>query len=223
MVEHSRTHDAVIEPKQQRSRETMARIVGATRDLLADSALEDLTVSQIASTAGCSVGAFYERFVNKDAVLPHLLEIHYEELERELDEALASARRSGARLEERVRRVVSLLVEVARRERGLIRALHLRNIRRPDSVPESIRDSADRMLGSVYRFLLERRDEIRHPEPNMALSLGLLMMASTIRERIVLAGAVQASTLSVTDGVFADELCGAFVSYLQRPNDPPQE
>jgi len=223
MAKRPEAHDSVIEPKQQRSRETLARILRATRDLLADSALEDLTVNQIASVAGCSVGTFYERFVNKDAVLPHLLEIHYEELERELDEALASARLSGAKLDERIRVVVRLLVDVARREKGLIRALHLRNIRRPDSVHESIRGSAEQMLGAVYRFLLECRDEIRHSDPHAALSLGLLMMAATIRERIVLVGAVQASTLSFPDERFAAELCGAFVSYLRSLIDPEEE
>jgi AcrR family transcriptional regulator len=223
MVKQSKTRGPVIEPKQQRSRDTLARILSATRDLLAVTAFEDLAVSQIASRAGCSVGTFYERFVNKDCVLPHLLEIHYEELERELDEALASARLSGATLDERVRVVVRLLVDVARREKGLSRALHLRNIRRPDSVPESIRGSAEQMLGAVYRFLLECRDEIRHSDPQTALSLGLLMMAATIRERIVLAGAVQASTLSIPDERFGAELCGAFVSYLRWPIDPEKE
>jgi AcrR family transcriptional regulator len=204
-------------PKQRRSQETLVRLLRATRELLEETVFEDLTIQQIATRAGCSVGTFYGRFRNKDAILPCLLETHYAEMEREMDAAFSGESWDVAPLNRRVDVVVDHLMSIAQRQPGLIRTLVLRNNQRPDSIPSSIRAAAPRMLARIYGFLLEGRSEMNHPAERTAVEIGLLMVVSAIRERLILAGATHAATLSVSDEVFADELKHALLAYLTTP------
>jgi len=56
-------------PRQQRSREQVARIFAATRRLLREQGVDAVTTVGIAKEAGVSVGSFYQYFPNKKAVL----------------------------------------------------------------------------------------------------------------------------------------------------------
>ena len=146
------TAPSVNPPKQRRSQETLDNLLQASRELLETTVFEELTIQQIASRAGCSVGNFYARFKNKDAILPCLLEIHYAEMEREMDATFSPEAWEGAPLNRRVDAVIDFLMAIAQRQPGLIRTLVVRNNRRPDSIPVSIRAAARRMLRRFLRF-----------------------------------------------------------------------
>lgn len=200
------------QPKQKRSRETQARLLKAAEKLLESEVFEEMTVQQIARKAKCSVGAFYGRFENKEALLPHLLNRHYDQMEKDVEKFFVAQDESLV-LKVRVSRVVEFLFNLAVRQKGLIRTLVLRNNRDPDSIPETIRVSADRILGSVYDFLLERQAEINHSNPATAIEVGLLMVVAAIRERVVLVGATQASTMKLSHKELSLELQLALISY----------
>lgn len=206
-------------PVQQRSRDTLERIARATRDLLAETVFEELTLQQIVSRAQCSVGTFYQRFANKDAILPYLLTIHYEEIRHRLEHMLS--RMAGKNLEQRVAEVVYFLATNALKDRGLIRTLVLRNQQRPESIPTEIRGAASEMLESIYRSLLECEHEIEHRAPRPALQVGLLMVSATVRERLVMVGSTQASTLDLDAPELTRELTAALLAYLHNPIDIP--
>lgn len=209
------TAPSVNPPKQRRSQETLDNLLQASRELLETTVFEELTIQQIASRAGCSVGNFYARFRNKDAILPCLLEMHYAEMEREMDATFSPEAWEGAPLNRRVDAVIDFLMTIAQRQPGLIRTLFLRNNQRPDSIPVSIRAAARRMLVALYDFLLERRVEMSHPAEETAMEVGLLMVVAAIRERIVMAAATHGATLSVSNEVLAEELKRALLAYLK--------
>lgn len=209
------TAPSVNPPKQRRSQETLDNLLQASRELLETTVFEELTIQQIASRAGCSVGNFYARFRNKDAILPCLLEMHYAEMEREMDATFSPEAWEGAPLNRRVDAVIDFLMTIAQRQPGLIRTLFLRNNQRPGSIPVSIRAAARRMLVALYDFLLERRVEMSHPAEETAMEVGLLMVVAAIRERIVMAAATHGATLSVSNEVLAEELKRALLAYLK--------
>src|SRR5579864_273792 len=60
--------------KQARSRVTRDRLLAAGRQLLDRGAFEATSIADIAGTAGCSVGAFYHRFADKEAFFAALIE-----------------------------------------------------------------------------------------------------------------------------------------------------
>jgi AcrR family transcriptional regulator len=206
--------ELVFKPTQARSQQTQERLLEATRELLEETVFEQLTIQQIAARAGCSVGTFYGRFKNKEAVLPLLLEEHYAEVEAETDDLFATERWVDASLEKRVSAVVDHAASIALRQPGLIRALVLRNYQRPESIPASIRASAQKILGRLYEVLLEARSEIRHPSATTAVEVGLLMVVTSLRERIVLTGATHSTTLSLDNKRLIEELKRALLAYL---------
>ncbi len=205
---------ALNAPVQKRSKETLSRILAAARSALEKKTLEELTVAEIAARGDFSVGSFYERFGSKDALLPHLLELHYAEIENELGGLIARTRDESDALRSRVTTVVQWLVDTARRQRGLIRALVLRNYRQPDLIPDTIHEAAARILEMVHGFLGECEDETGHPQPRLALEVGLHMVMATIRERVVLGGTPQVVALSLTDEQLTTELADALYRYL---------
>lgn len=201
-------------PKQRRSEETLARILAATRSLLEKAVFEDLTISQIAAGAGCSVGTVYGRFKNKGAILPHLLDMHYAEMEEELGNTFNAEQWSGVPLNKRADAAIDFLVSTAQQQPGMIRTLALRNYQRPDSIPPSIRAAAKRMLTFLYEFLLDGSAGLQFSDKKIRLEVGLLMVSAAIRERLILVGATQATTLSISDEDFASELKHALLAYL---------
>lgn len=61
-------------PRQARSRQLVARILGATRELLERDGLQKLTTNHIARAAGVDVASLYQYFASKEAVLYTLAE-----------------------------------------------------------------------------------------------------------------------------------------------------
>ena len=74
------------EPLQDRSRRTMERLLEVTETLLNDQPFESISVQQIVRAANTSVGAFYARFRDKQALLPCLYNRYDQSLETRMDE-----------------------------------------------------------------------------------------------------------------------------------------
>ncbi|MFE9574950.1 TetR/AcrR family transcriptional regulator [Nocardia sp. NPDC006044] len=56
-------------PQQARSRETLAKLLAATEELLTETGADAVTMSAVATRAEVSVGSVYRRFENKDLLL----------------------------------------------------------------------------------------------------------------------------------------------------------
>ena len=61
---------------QPRSRQTREKIVHALGDALKEKPFDQVSVAEIAERAGVAVGSVYQRFKNKDALIPVILEIY---------------------------------------------------------------------------------------------------------------------------------------------------
>ncbi len=111
-------------PRQDRSRDTQLRYVEAVQRLLGRGlSFAEISVAMLAKEASSSVGAFYSRFRDKDALL-HVLQI---ELNREGSATAAETMRLGKAaqipLEIMIRGFVTLAVGYYRQQQGLRRAL----------------------------------------------------------------------------------------------------
>jgi len=174
------------EPVQARSRETLDRFLLAAEDLLGEKRFEEITVAEIVGRAGASVGAFYARFQDKDALLDVFDDAFFETSRALWDELLEPARWEGRGAAEIAAALVEALVAKSRARPRLLRALSLHARSHPGSpvAARGVRLNAHVAEG-VERLLLTRRKEIAHPEPARAISLGFLMVASAVREAIV--------------------------------------
>lgn len=156
--------DAALSPRpplQARSRRTLARMVDAGLELLAEGGPENVTIQNVVARARTSVGSFYARFAGRDELLKHLnSEAATRERERWEREFL---RLSGEpNLEGRLRALVAQLVS---RERD-----------RPGSPGSAVAEAGARVL-------LECRSEIGHPDPVAAVELGFAAVGGAARHR----------------------------------------
>jgi len=74
-------------PNQDRAKRTLARILAAAREILAKKSIDKLTMRNVSSTAGVSIGVTYEYFPSKQALLYRIYEARLEERLRFFDEA----------------------------------------------------------------------------------------------------------------------------------------
>src|SRR4051812_27414418 len=79
-------------PQQSRSQETLDRILDAAEQVLAEKAFGEATLAEIMERAGVTVGAFYRRYPDKNALLRHLDERFFAEMALRGDELFDPAR-----------------------------------------------------------------------------------------------------------------------------------
>lgn len=202
-------------PQQARSQETLERILDAAEGLVAAKGFEDTPVAEVARRAGSSVGAFYTRFRDKDALLHALYERYYEQAIATADAALDPARWRGAAIPEIVDAVVAFLVAIYREQRGLIRAFVVRGNSDPGFRARRERVS-HHVSERLSQLLLERRDEIAHPDPVRAAAFGLTFVFSTL-DSTMLFGELRSGDLAIDDDELATELTRAYLAYLGTP------
>jgi len=207
------TPSAPKPPSQQRSRETLARIVSATERLLHDRNFEEITVAEIAKTAHSSVGSFYARFEDKDALLDYLDIVHAEKLIERITEYSEDERWQGAHIEELVREVIRFLIGFFKEHKGLLRALTVRARLTDEPRFAEVTRRVNNRVPELIRLVLSRRSEIAHPSPDQAVYLGFVMILSTLRERLLFPEAYP-TQLPISDSLLADELQHAYLAYL---------
>ena len=124
----TRTGPRPAAPRQRRSRQSFERILAATTTLLQVKDFAEITVADIAAEAGVSTGLLYSRFKTKEDLLPFILE---QFVARQLAGArwlLSEERWHGVGLEARVEFIIDQMAEAQHRQRGLIRALAIRQL-----------------------------------------------------------------------------------------------
>jgi AcrR family transcriptional regulator len=205
---------SVRPPQQARSRATLHRFLESALELLGERRFEEASVAEIARRARASVGAFYARFPDKEALLGYLNDQLFEDGRRLWDEFLAPERWHGRSAAEVVEAVVGRLVERRRANRGLLRALSLYARSRPEP---RFTAHARAMNHHVHRklaeLLLARREEVGHADPELAIAFGLLFVDGATREAILFGEAARLPG-KPSDAVLVRELSAAWLAYL---------
>ena len=163
-------------PKQSRSRRTLERIIQAALEILEVDGSSALTVQAVVERANSSVGSFYARFSGKEDLLDYLAErVWHQTLDR-WNNALSSRDWSRIDLQHIAEGSIRLLVDA-----GKSRSVYMRALDRAKGRGGVAYDTfRSRVIGDVAEILLARRDEIAHPDPELAVRLGLLATAGMI-------------------------------------------
>ena len=206
-------------PQQARSQRTLDRILDAAEALVADKGFEDATVAEVVRRAGSSVGAFYSRFRDKDALLHALYDRHHQQAIATADDALDPVRWAGAATPRILRAVIRFLVRIYREQAGLMRAFAIRIRQDPEFRARRERLSqyvADRLVS----LLRPRFSELGHRDPERAIGFGLTVVASSL-ESAILFGELRVAGLAPSDDDLAAELAALFLAYLGAQEDLP--
>lgn len=206
----------ILQPaKQERSQKTQERILRATERLLKNESFESISVRRIVNDARTTIGSFYARFRDKDALLP-VLYANYEtrltkqlsRLEQELSTAKSMDIAAGL--------IVKHFVKLCGESPNLSRALFEYATRSPHS-KESRNLSQRRMTqysfvsDSLFRFA----NEIRHPDPKRATELGVYFVVVCCRNRLFYPLAPQTRALKISKPELESELIRLLTGYLR--------
>jgi len=200
---------AVRPAHQDRSLRTQERILAAMETLLAREDAGEITMERLAEQAHVSVGAIYKRFRGKESLLPLVLERVHDQQYARLQTFLARPEWAQVGLADRILALLQVFAESQEQRRRLIRTLLVGYWQSTDPAPMEARSAE--LLGAVHAWLSECCDEIRHPEPRLALSLGLFTTLQTLQSAVLFDRIPPA----VGTARFVEELARMFTGYLR--------
>jgi AcrR family transcriptional regulator len=208
--------NAVKPAMQERSRKRHQDLIDAGKELLRSKDFDDIPVSAIASTAGCAVGSFYNRFEDKDAFFT-ALQVH---VLREIKESSAhwfeAQDWENQPVPELVGAVVNWMVPIFIEHRGLIRAAHRHTGKGTgDWLPM-------RSLGQEWTFkmgdaLAPRLTHLPAPTARQDVLIAMQFMYGTLINCVI----NDLGVLKLADPVLPNALTRSFLGYLRVPDQAP--
>jgi AcrR family transcriptional regulator len=202
-------------PQQQRSRESLERVLRAGEKLLAKNGYEGFTIAEVSRDASLSVGSVYGRFESKDALI---YAIHARMLQRMTEEyARDSPDWRGVDIEDVVSRGIHRLADPMNGERALLRVFMLLA-----PIDRRIAKRASEVSRALSReftaAVLEHRSEIKHPVPERAADVAFRMAYDVLARRIMYGPRFE-SEMTIPWDDLVDEVIRATIAYLyfERP------
>ena len=201
-------------PQQARTRANLVRLLDAAEALLGEKSFDEMTIADVARRSRTSIGGFYRRFRDKDALLHALHERFCEDARATSDDALDPDKWHGASLATILERITEFVVRIYNERQGLLRAFLLRGVTNP-----SVRERSDRLftyMGEKMAVLLaERAGEISHPDPASAAAFALRVLLGTLDQTLQL----QPSAAELDSPHVTRELTRVLTGYLGVPAD----
>ena len=212
-----------LEPQQERSRESLQKLLRAAIEVLGQHGVEGATIPRIAHHAGLTPGSVYRRFHDKEALLETAI---LGMLERQ-DKALQGMTPEMAReipLRVFADQIINSIVVGYRSRAALIRAMR-QFVEERHHTP--FWKKASRLEIHTYEQMLElfmtHSERIRHPDPRAAISMALMLVTSTVLELVVRhtdPGVWKGFHLPADDQALKKELVRAFLGYLGVEDAP---
>jgi len=163
--------DSGVRPTyQRRSQEKQQRLLQAAGKLIAEADLDSISVADIAQAAGCSVGAVYVRYANKDALFRAVVADMLAHSRDALETVYANATDDSAR----VRVAVKVAIDDCRRNAGILQSA-LRQGLADAAVWEPIRaygqHAASRLTEALNTDTTARRRRVDHAKVGFAFQV----------------------------------------------------
>lgn len=206
-----------LAPQQARSRESMRKLLKAATEVLGQHGLEGATIPRIAQHAGLTPGAIYRRFSDKDALLETVIIGILQRQDERLRMMLTPAMARQIPLAVVVEQLINNMLVSYRANAGLMRALRQFAQGRDHT---SFYRKVTRLEMRTYQYLVElflvHREDVKHPDPQMAVSFALVMLISTLIELILVDHDMKnwQAVIPKDDLALQRELLRSFLSYL---------
>ena len=205
---------ASSKPQQRRSIETQNAILKAVRSLVAEGRYDEATVAEITSRAGCSIGAFYGRFRDKDAALYMLYDIQCTSLEEKFDEILDDSANDHPDLSSKLWALCEATIDHTFAHADFVRAEgFLSSPKTSDQFLERARQLNAIARRVIKSIIAAHPNELTHDNPEAASLLTLSMIGGLPRDAVKAGTKVtDASSMSATD--YKAEIFRAVCGYL---------
>jgi AcrR family transcriptional regulator len=204
-------------PRQARSKESVRKLLKAAAEVLGQRGLEGTTIPRIAEHAGLTPGAVYRRFPDKEALLETVIIRILERQDERLRLTLTPEMARQIPLPVFVEQLINNMLVSYRANAGLLRALRrFAQGRDQTGFYRKIAKQEIRSFEYLAGLFLMHREEIKHPNPKMAVSVGLIMLTSTLVELILVDSNLKhwQAVIPKDDQSLKRELLRSFLSYL---------
>jgi AcrR family transcriptional regulator len=161
------------QPKQARSKATVAAILEAATQLLVERGLSGLTTDRIAERAGVSVGSLYQYFPNKDAIMVALIQSQHQRQVDALTGALDGIK--SMTIEAGVRRIVHAAMRHHHDNALFASLIDREEVRLPT------RDVVDLILEEVGTGLMDYLEDLKKRVPGLCPSTALRTIPPMLR------------------------------------------
>ena len=205
-------------PQQARSRDTLERLLAAAEATLREKTFEEATVEEICGRAGYTVGAFYSRLRDKDALLEALEVRLMEEVERELGPLLDDDWEADAGPEAALRQLLLCLAGLYRRRAGTVRAV-LERARKDPELRERVESFNRRVVERAEASLGEALPPELEVESHR-IRTGIFFMIAALRSATLFAEAAPVRP-GLDDDALCTELARACTCYLTCERTDP--
>lgn len=209
-----------LQPQQARSRESLRKLLKAAAEVLGQHGVEGTTIPRIAAHAGLTPGAIYRRFNDKDALLETVIMGILERQDERLRTGLTPEMAGQIPLPVFAEQIIHSLVVSYRANAALMRAMRqfLQSRVGTEFWKKGCRLEVRSYERMVEMFLANAKD-IQHPDPRRAVSLGMLMVISTLQELVLNTPEIKVwkGLLPQNDQALKRELTRAFLGYLGGP------
>jgi AcrR family transcriptional regulator len=204
-------------PRQARSKESMRRLLKAAAEVLGQRGLEGTTIPRIAEHAGLTPGAVYRRFPDKEALLETVIIRILERQDERLRLTLTPEMARQIPLPVFAEQLINNMLVSYRANAGLLRALRrFAQGRDQTAFYKKVAKLEMRTLEYLAGLFLVHREEIKHPNPKIALAFSLIMLTSTLVELILVDSNLKhwQAVIPKDDQSLKRELLRSFLSYL---------
>jgi AcrR family transcriptional regulator len=206
-----------LAPQQARSRESTRKLLRAAAEVLGQHGVEGATIPRIAQHAGLTPGAIYRRFPDKDALLETAIIGILERQDERLRIALTPAMARQIPLAVFAEQLINSMLVSYRANAALLRAMRQFAQGRDHTLfyKKAVKLEM-RTLQYVVELFLARRKEVKHPDPQMAVSFALMTLTSTLIELILVDHDLKnwQAVIPKDDLSLKRELLRSFLSYL---------
>lgn len=210
------TKELVHTPKQTRSQNTQERVLGALEEMLSERFFEQITIRDLAARTGVASGTIYRRFKDKEALLPVLYE-RFDHMKSEWAEGFWDDfdLDTELRVRPRIRHLVGKHLAFYKAHAPILRTVYLYMRLHGELSIENI----DEKRKSLYVHMLEpvlaalASEERVEPSADQ-VRLFLLLLLSSVNERMLFGDLKPARTLQMDDEAFVTELTAVLQAYL---------
>ena len=206
-----------LEPQQERSRESLRRLLKAAAEVLGQHGLAGATIPRIAAHAALTPGAVYRRFRNKDVLLETMILKIMEDQDRYMRQAITTTMAAEIPAAVLAGQVISSLLISYRQNAGLLRAMRqFAQEREGTAFGKKVTRLEVRTFEYVVDLLVASKGKIGHTEPRVAVGLGVAMIVGALWELVVYAPNTKAlkGLVPGSDKELQQELTRSLMSYL---------
>jgi AcrR family transcriptional regulator len=207
-----------LAPQQNRSRESLHRLLKAATEILQEKGLEGATIPRIAARAGLSPGAVYRRFPDKDALLRTVVVATLQGADQQTAALLTPDLAKQCTLPQIVETIVGSTLGSYRKHTRLLSSIaQFFRAHRSAAFRHEVDEIETRTFRRVVQFLLHYRKNIHHPDPESAVAFSLAVLAFAIRELVLMEiiTDVWKPLLPKTDEQMVHELTSMMLRYLR--------